>query len=49
MTERTPIEPAPIEPELDEDELLPTDEEPAGFFEDPETPDLGDVDDNLNA
>jgi hypothetical protein len=49
MIERTPIEPVPSEPEADEGELLPTDEEPAGFFEDPETPDLGDVDGNLNA
>jgi hypothetical protein len=40
----------PVEPdERDDEELLPTDEEPAELFEDPETPDLGDAEDNLNA
>ena len=44
MAERTPTE-----PERDDEDLRPTDDEPADFFDDPEVPDLGDVDDNLNA
>ena len=46
MGERTPTEP---EPERDDEDLRPTDDEPADFFDDPEVPDLGEVDDNLNA
>jgi hypothetical protein len=44
MAERTPTE-----PERDDEDLRPTDDERADFFDDPEVPDLGDVDDNLNA
>ena len=46
MAEHTPTEP---EPERDDEDLRPTDDERADFFDDPEVPDLGDVDDNLNA
>jgi hypothetical protein len=42
MADQTPNEP-------EREELRPTDDEPADFFDDPEVPDLGDVDDNLNA
>jgi hypothetical protein len=48
MIERTPNDPDDLE-SRDDEELLPTDDEPADLFEDPETPDLGDVDGNLYA
>ena len=48
MNDRIPNPPDDLE-QRDDEELRPTDEEPADLFEDPEAPDLGDVDENLNA
>jgi hypothetical protein len=48
VIERIPNEPDDLE-QREAEELLPTDDEPAELFEDPETPDLGDTEENLNA